>query len=74
MSFIDKQLLEFKSLIEEAIVSNGNKGKESVIRSSMLINLIHDAVKHSFIEAGINADNILPHFDETKPELKLAGF
>lgn len=45
MAFIHQQLLQFKQLIENAIVSGGPKGKESTIRSSALINLIHDAVK-----------------------------
>lgn len=74
MSFIDEQLLQFKTLIEDSIITGGAKGKESVIRSSVLINLIHDAVKNSFIEAGVKPANIYPHFGDTKPELKMAGF
>lgn len=74
MSFIDEQLLKFKSLIEEAIVSGGSNGKESMIRSSVLINLIHDAVKYELIENGVKGENIFPHLWQTKPELKLAGF
>ncbi len=74
MKFIDQQLLEFKSRIEDAIITNGPKGKESIIRSSALINLIHDAVKKEFIQAGVRPLNIFPHFEETKPEIKLAGF
>lgn len=74
MAFIDKQLVEFKRLIETSIVTGGAKGKESTIRSSALINLIHDAVKKEFIDVGINPDNIYPKFGETKPEIKLAGF
>ena len=74
MSFIEKQLLEFKRIIEESIVFGGVKGKESKIRSSALINLIHDAVKYEFIQEGVNLKNIYPRLNETKPELKLAGF
>lgn len=74
MAHIDQQLLQFKSMIESAIVEGGVKGKESIIRSSMLINLIHDAVKHEFIERGINPNNVYPPYGATKPELKLAGF
>lgn len=74
MGFIDEQLIKFKSLIEESIVLGGAKGKESTIRSSALINLVHDAVKKEFIDAGINPDNIYPKFGETSPEIKLAGF
>lgn len=74
MAFIDDQLLRFKELIENSIITGGAQGKESMIRSSALINLIHDAVKKSFIEAGVRPSNIYPHFGETKPELKMAGF
>lgn len=74
MTYIDKQLLQFKKIIEDSIIIGGAKGKESVIRSSTLINLIHDAVKNSFIELGVNPLNIFPHLENTKPELKLAGF
>jgi len=74
MAFIDQQLLQFKSLIEDSIITGGLKGKESMIRSSVLINLIHDAVKKGFIDAGVNPNNIYPRFRDTKPELKMAGF
>lgn len=74
MAFIDEKLLQFKLLIEDAIIEGGSKGKESAIRSSVLINLIHDAVKHEFIVRGVNPNNIFPPFNATKPELKLAGF
>lgn len=74
MAFIDDQLLEFKRLIEDSIITGGAKGKESMIRSSVLINLIHDAVKYEFIQAGVKRNNIYPHFGDTKPELKMAGF
>ncbi len=74
MAFIDEQLLTFKDMIEDSIVTGGVKGKESMIRSSQLINLIHDAVKYELIQHGISRDQIYPHFGETKPEVKLAGF
>ena len=74
MAFIDNQLLKFKNMIEQSIVDGGTRGKESTIRSSALINLIHDAVKNEFINKGVNPNNIFPPFEETKPELKIAGF
>lgn len=74
MSFIDDQLLKFKSLIEDSIVSGGVKGKQSMIRSSQLINLIHDAVKYELIQHGVDQQQIYPHFGDSKPEIKLAGF
>lgn len=72
--YVDEQLIEFKRLIEDSIRSGGAQGKQSMIRSSGLINLIHDAVKHELISAGINPEKIYPHLGETKPEIKLAGF
>lgn len=74
LAFIDEQLVFFKQMIENAIVDGGAKGKESIIRSSALINLIHDAVKYELIQNGVNPDNIYPHLGETRPEIKLAGF
>lgn len=74
MSYIDQQLLKFKNTIENAIKKAGAEGKESVIKSSMLINLIHEAVKYEFIERGIDPKNVYPPYGDTKPELKLAGF
>lgn len=74
MSYINEQLLQFKTMIEDSIIEGGAKGKESAIRSSALINLIHDAVKHEFIARGINPRNVFPPFCATKPELKIAGF
>ena len=74
MAYIDDQLLIFKNMIEESIRSGGTKGKESMIRSSQLINLIHDAVKHELLDHGIADNQIYPHFGEKKPEIKLAGF
>ncbi len=60
-------------MMEEAILVGGMKGKESCIRSSMLINLIHDAVKFELMACGLKKENIYPHFGESKPEIKLAG-
>lgn len=74
MTYIEQQLLTFKQRIEAAIQEGGATAKESIIRSSSLINLIHDAVKHEFIEQHIDAQCIYPHLGETKPEIKLAGF
>ncbi|MDD3401030.1 MAG: hypothetical protein PHT58_05320 [Eubacteriales bacterium] len=74
MTFINSQLVEFKRQIEKSIFDGGTQGKESMIRSSVLINLIHDSVKYEFIQAGIKPENIYPHFGNTKPELKMAGF
>ncbi len=74
MAYIDEQLKIFKDMIENSIRVGGTKGKESCIRSSALINLIHDAVKKELIEHGLREEYIYPHFGDTKPEIKLAGF
>lgn len=61
-------------MIEESIKTGGVKGKESMIRSSQLINLIHDAVKYELIQLGVARNQIFPRFGDKKPEIKLAGF
>ncbi|MEE1056744.1 MAG: hypothetical protein UH239_05805 [Acutalibacteraceae bacterium] len=73
MAFIDTQLITLKNMIEDSIRTGGVKGKESMIRSSALINLVHDAVKFELQAQGVNPDNIFPHFEKSKPEIKLAG-
>ena len=71
---IEKQLIKFKNIIERAISEGGLTGKESAIRSSAPINLIHDAVKNELIRQGVCPNNIFPHINETRPEIKMAGF
>ena len=74
MRYIDEQLIQFKRMIEYSIIHGGSKGKESMIRSSTLINLIHDAVKSELIGNGVDPELICPRYLCKKPELKLAGF
>lgn len=71
---IEEQLVKFKSFIEESIEIGGTAGKTSMIRSSQMINLIHDATKQELILNGVNPNNIFPSLGYSKPELKLAGF
>lgn len=54
MAYIDDQLVEFKMMIEEAIIAEGAEGKNKIIKSSKPINLIHDAVKKSLIDARVD--------------------
>lgn len=70
---INTQLKKVKRMLEDDIISRGEVGKTKLIRSSMLINLIHDAVKYELIKHGIKQENIFPHLGETTPELKIAG-
>lgn len=74
MAYIDEQLFTFKRLIEDSIITGGVEGKASMIRSSRLINLIHDAVKYELQHHDIDPDLIFPHYLKSKPEIKLAGF
>ena len=73
MAYIDEQLIIFKHMIENAIMTGGAEGKKSCITSSALINLIHEAVKTELIAHGVDANNIKPPLGETSPEIKLAG-
>lgn len=74
MAYIDEQLFRFKNGLEQAVATDGAKGKTSIIRSSGLINLIHDAVKHDLIEQGVDPNQVFPRLGATKPEMKIAGF
>lgn len=60
--------------IEDKVFSNGLKAKESLIRSSRLINLIHDAIKLELFDLGIEPERVFPPVNLMSPELKIAGF
>lgn len=53
---------------------NGQKAKEGLIRSSKLINLLHEAIKEQLATLGIDKTRIAPTIGTSKPELKVAGF
>lgn len=72
-----------KSMIEDAIRSatfegrryeSGLKAKEALIRSQKLINLLHEEVKSSLVEANISPSRIRPPVGQQSPEMKIAGF
>lgn len=76
-------LKTIKHDIEECIVTgkNGDKpfdngllAKESFIRSSKLIGLLHETIKYNLIEHGVYPGNIYPPYGFSNPEIKLAGF
>ena len=73
MSYIDKQLKEFKRLIDQAILKDGTEGKNKMIKSSRPINLIHDAVKKELIKQRVEPTLICPRLGESKPEIRIAG-
>jgi len=71
---IDEALISIKVVLEKTILSLGEKGKTSLIRSQKPIKLIHEAVKTSLIKFGINPANIKPQLGAASGELKLSGF
>lgn len=70
---MQKAVSNFKELIENSILTGGEKGKEAMIRSSRPILNLHEAVKSALIKAGIEQDLIFPPANSRTPELKLAG-
>ncbi|SFE01085.1 hypothetical protein [Thermophagus xiamenensis] len=71
---IQEAVDNFKELIHSAICEGGVKAKEAMIRSSRPINNIHEAVKAELIRNGICPTRIHPALNNTRSELKLAGF
>lgn len=55
------------------IFQNGLEAKTSLIRSSTLINHVHEYVKHELVREGINPATIFPPLNQSKPELKITG-
>lgn len=53
-------LNQIKADIENAIVTNGEAGKNALIRTQEPINLIHNVVKTSFLNAGVHPSLINP--------------
>lgn len=65
---------EIKNLLEKSIIEGGQQAKINLIRSQKPINLIHNTVKYELVKNGVNPDHIKPPLDQSKGELKLAGF
>ncbi len=42
---LQNTLNDMKKMLEDSIIHNGLKGKESLIRSQALINQLHEAIK-----------------------------
>lgn len=70
---IQDAVTNFKDLIENSIIVGGNESKTAMIRSSVPILNLHDAVKHQLISRGVNPGLICPLVGHRSPELKLAG-
>lgn len=71
---ISEGLNLIKTMIESAIIENGEAGKKSVINSSRTINILHEVVKSDLVKAGVNPDLIKPALGSVRPEIQLAGF
>lgn len=71
---IDNAVTQFKQLIESAIVQGGTEAKNNLIRSSVPINLIHEAVKTSLISNHVRPECIRPLRNQSTGELPLYGF
>lgn len=71
---IDEALVLIKIVLEQTIVALGENGKTALIRSQKPIKLIHEAIKTSLINSGINPVNIKPELGASSGELKLSGF
>lgn len=70
---IQQAVINFKTLIENSIRTGGNEAKTAMIRSSLPILKIHEAVKSELISRGTNVNLIYPPINSRTPELKLAG-
>ena len=59
-------LNQIKADIENAIVTNGEAGKNALIRTQKPIKLIHDVVKTEFLNAGVHPSLINPELKRLK--------
>lgn len=53
--------------------SDGAEAKTSLIRSSALINHVHEFVKHELVRCGVDRSAIYPPINSKNPEIKLTG-
>jgi hypothetical protein len=63
-----------KTTVENAIIARGTAGKTSVIRSQGVINMLHEVVKTSLTQNGVNPSLIHPPLGQSNGEKTLAGF
>lgn len=71
---LQEALETIKLSIEDVIRSNGTEGKNSLITSQQIVNLLHEVVKSSLLQEGVNRDNIRPAIGSARPEIVMAGF
>ncbi len=63
-----------KSSIEDVIRTGGATGKTSLITSQQIVNLLHETIKASLVNEGVNSANVRPSIGRANPEITLAGF
>ncbi len=63
-----------KLAVEDVIRHSGASGKTSLITSQQLINLLHEVVKSSMVNEGVNASLLQPPIGQSRGEKTLAGF
>ena len=71
---LDNAVIQIKQLIENAIRTGGTTAKNNLIRSSVPINLIHEAVKNQLVNNGVQPQQIRPLIGQSQGEVNLYGF
>lgn len=71
---LNESLEIIKLSVEDVIKFSGATGKNSLIASQQLINLLHEVVKSTLIIEGVNPNLIRPQFGQSNGEVTLAGF
>lgn len=71
---IEHAIINGSYTIKGEYVKDGNEAKNNLIRSQGPINHIHQAVKSSFIQHGVNPSYIKPPLGTTAEELCVYGF
>lgn len=71
---LGEALETIKLAIEDVIRSAGAPGKNSLITSQQIVNLLHETIKSSLIGEGVNPTYIRPSMGNANPEITLAGF
>lgn len=71
---LEEALEIIKLSVENVIRYSGATGKNSLIASQQLINILHEVVKSSLVNEGVNQNLIHPPIAQSNGEKTLAGF
>ena len=71
---LNEALSIIKTSVEDVIQFSGAQGKKSLITSQQLINLLHEVVKASLVNEGVNQTLLKPPIGQARGEKTLAGF